>query len=354
MKSVEINQEAEFEETGIFIEKTWGITPILGMEDYGNKGYYGGVVKVICGKTSYAYKLFPTNSEIQSRFITNTLVQLESNNFTNFPKVIPTLNGEYYVKTSGGSFGVLSAWIDGGPISDREPSDSKKRKVRDLAEKVAQFHATLDLTAPDKNTLIDETMSGSWVPEMIERFEKARNIAEEENNLFGETYLLSVIKQFLLECKPIIDVMSNLSELTQVENKLSKGIVHNDLWIGHWFFSPDGKPYILDFDRLRYGRRIDDIERLISESMRLGDEYGKLALDGYRKNANIEQYDITQLPLFIRYGIVRRTLWLINEYLKRGANIDDQPLSLSKEIKRSIDIMHKNIEVILGITSRRT
>jgi len=330
------------------LDQEWGMSNITSTEDYSMGGYHNGVVKILDGENTYAFKPYPSTSERLVIFTSRVLNHLEKSGFQNFPRLIPTSSGRYYAKTQKGDYGMLSPWIDGEPISKTDPNDIKLAKLNTLARVVAEFHNATDSFAISEDSIHDETMSESWVPEMIERHINTRNVLEEKDNIFEQLGVEEKVYKLVKESGPFMAEMSDSERIRKIERTLTKGIIHADLWIGHWLFTDNDNVFLIDFDRMRHGRRLDDVERIISESMDLGIQYPRIILNEYSKHIHMSETDSKSLPMYLRYSVVRRAYWLTDQYIRRGTKLVDMPLNLAHEVEKATNILNVDIESLLS------
>lgn len=330
-----------------FISSQWDLKVPFKVEDFTKGGYYGGVLKIIYGDNDYACKSYPKTSRQLLEFISGVFSYLSMQDFSNFPELIPAIDGSKFTQGPGGSFYTLTPWIDGTTVSDKDPYNVNRERVRSLAKVIAQFHKKTRELPKNESFIKDEKISELWAPELVERHTHVASLANTNSNPFGKWGLSYEINNLLNATKPLINLLKDQGKLDYLDQLFTKGIVHSDLWIGHWLFDSSGKPYIIDFNRLRYGRLVDDVERIVSESMRIDRRYGSIALTEYLSQNPLPEDEIHQLPFLSQYGIVRRTFWLIDQFLKKGGVLKSGPLNLPMEIKRATEVMGTNIDSIL-------
>lgn len=329
------------------LNQEWGMSSITSTEDYSRGGYHSGVVKIFDGKNAFAFKPYPSTSERLVIFTSKVLTHLEKSGFQSFPRLIPTSSGRYYTKTREGNYGVLSPWIDGEPISKTDPNDIKLAKLATLAKTVAEFHNATDSFTLSEDSIYDETMSESWVPEMIERHVNAKKVLEEKGNIFELLGVEKKVRKLVKESESFMMEMLDTERIGQMEESLTKGIVHADLWLGHWLFTGEGDIFLIDFDRIRYGRRLDDVERIVSESIDLGVQYPRIVLKEYHKHAHMSEDDLKSLPMYLRYSVVRRAYWLTDQYIKKGIKLVNMPLNLAHEVEKATNTLNLDLESLL-------
>lgn len=333
--------------TTAFVKAHWGLTNNLEIQDFTRSGYYGGVSKITYGDVSYAHKCYPKASSSLLRFTSKVFNHLKDRGFTNFPEFIPTTEGADFVCGTDGKYHTLTPWIDGTTLRNEDCGSLAKEKIKSVASAVAQFHKKANDFPKNEDVIRDERISEMWAPELVERHATVAGIADMSVNLFKTWGVGDQIGELLTASEPLIHVLTNGEKLASLEQSLTEGIAHCDLWIGHWLFDPREKVYLIDFDRLRYGRLTDDVERIVSESMQADKRYGSVALTAYLSQNMLPEEEIHKLPFLIQYGVVRRTFWLIDQFLKKGDVLNDGPLNLSTEIKRAIEIMNTDVGDIL-------
>lgn len=333
--------------TAAFVKTHWGLTNNLEIQDFTKSGYYGGVSKITYGDVSCAHKRYPKASLSLLRFTSKVFNHLKDRGFTNFPEFIPTTNGADFVCGTDGKYHTLTPWIDGTILRNEDCGSLAEEKIKSVASAVAQFHQKVGDFPKDEGAIRDEKISEMWAPELVERYTAVAGIADTSANFFKTWGVGDQIDELLTASEPLIRVLTNGEKLTSLEQSLTEGIAHCDLWIGHWLFDPKGKVYLIDFDRLRYGRLTDDVERIVSESMQVDKRYGSVALTAYLSQNMLSGEEIHQLPFLIQYGVVRRTFWLIDQFLRKGDVLNNGPLNLSAEIKRAIEIMNADVGSIL-------
>lgn len=325
----------------------WDLIGRIQIQDYTHSGYYGGVLRVSDEKNNYALKSYPRSSIKLLELMSRLFWFLKKRGFYNFPDLIPTVDGNEFVKSPNGSFFILSPWIDGKQIDYHETTVAKEEKIRSFARTIAQFHAIAS-DFPVNDIPTDKSIIDFWIPELLKRYSKTQKYILENNNVFIQLKAEDKIKLLLKTTKSLMEALNDRNTISSMEGSFTRNIIHADLWIGHWIYgSSNNKPYILDFDRLRLGRQIDDVERLVSESLQFGVKYGKISLSEYVDHRQLSEQEILNLPLMIRYGVVRRVFWLIDQFIRKGSIIKDGPLDLNCEIIRTIELMSINLDKIL-------
>lgn len=326
----------------------YGLTGRLRITDLSQQGYYGGVIKLTEGTSTFALKQYSQDSSGLLRFTVKVFDHLREAGFTNFSQFIPTVDDNYFFNDGLNNYFVLYRWIEGNPLSDKDKPEDIGEKLRSIAMVTALFHRATSNFPRDEDTIIDDKISGMWGTELIERYEVVESIINtESDNVLAQMGLDKKIRLLLSSSNPIINGLRDVEGLDQLEQLLTWGIVHHDLWIGHTIFDADNNNYLIDFDRLRYGRVIDDLERIVAESIRFGNDYGRITLETYLAKNPISEREIKLLPFMIQYGVVRRTFWLINKFIVDGVKTQQGPLDLSDEIDTAIGTMNTDLDKML-------
>lgn len=315
------------------INGDWEIPQIIVVEDFTKGGFFGGVRKVVCESQSFALKRYDASERNHLVFKHLVFKGLAQNGFRGLGSPIPNKNGDN-LPSINGSIWELSEWVEGRKISElsEEEIDSG---VSALADTLTAFHATTAHFPIDGSTPRDFRMTDLWIPELIERY---RMVA-------GLTYLGALpyflqpysaeIMRFLDSSVWLARAVSDKNSIDSLEDKLPKTVIHGDTMLTNIILQTSGNNYcvLIDFDRMTYGRRIDDIATIVAELERKKKGAGREFVNAYDKRLPLTQVEIDNLDFLVRYGVVRRLMWYLDELISTNDPHNDYPLVFKDELE---------------------
>ncbi|KKU56440.1 hypothetical protein A3H89_04565 [Candidatus Amesbacteria bacterium RIFCSPLOWO2_02_FULL_48_11] len=324
-----------------FVHSNWHDVRAIRVLDYTPKGYFNyGVYKIIDGKgNTYAFKRHGEASIKTMEFVKEVFAHLKTMGFKNYSGFIDSSIGDPYVIDPDSVPCSLSPWISGASIHGTDLP--KEDLIRVAARTLAIFHLSTSNFQINQHTILDYKMSELWVPELVERYKMALGELNGKVNVFRKLNVQVPMAQLLEKVEPLIEFLSNTRTLDLMEERLARGIIHDDLDPTHLLFTHSGECYLIDFDRQRYGRRIDDLEQLISNMIPINRKAHEIILEEYTRVVPLSGYEQRTLPFFVQYGTLRRTFWLINELINNQASFSERPINVKAKLKTAIAVFDK-------------
>ncbi len=294
----------------------WPIGEIIDVVDYSNQGAHGGVVKISTKTTDFSLKRYDAYTGKKVPFFHEVYRSLLRGGFQNFPQPLATRSGENFVVDESGSVWEVVPWIAGKSASTLPLNPAM---VSGITELVGSFHQAGMNYSPDASSVIDRRHSDTWIPEMLARRQKVK---EAEDVGFGEAHIDALVAELSRLSEYVIPQLTS-EKFALLEDTLPSSVIHADLSFDHILF--DGNVYqMIDFDRMRVGKRLVDIERLITESSQFDPKLGNVAADEYRSRFGLSASEEEVLPLFIAYQRIRRAYW-------RAERLSENPVLMSNE-----------------------
>lgn len=333
--------DSPFKELINFVNSNWPIR-VREAVDYSTKGYYNaGVFQITSENAKFALKRHVEIPYSNFSFLENVFDHLKKKNFRSYPELLRTFSNQICALDRAGTPNSLTAWFEGESLNESKSVDFTE-KVKDAAKVLASFHKALEDFPPEYVTVVDWKMSELWVPELVERYERVKSTLS-TNKVFKSFEVDAELQILLQRCPLLIESIRDPRGLDETESKLRHSIIHCDIGLGHFLFDRNGRCCLIDFDRMRYGRRIEDIASLIAIIVFTIEDRINEILDAYSAINPITDYELLLLPFFIQYVVIRRLFWLLNETMenedKVRAWLSERPISLGEEITRGNRIL---------------
>ncbi len=240
----------------------------------------------------------------------------------------------YYVDSEGVGW-ELATWINGKSASDLG-SGMTEEDVTRIAQTLSSFHNATSSFRPGDDAVWDKDACSVWIPEMIDRRSKAMNWVHQTNHLgVDEINELNISTDLLIKhlAYPV-----NMEKLGS--KNLPKNVIHADLNLDH-IIKKDEDFCLIDFDRMRIGQRIIDIERLISEFSLINEKYVPTFIKEYTRSVDLTDIEIEVMSLFCAYQATRRAYWRIARIIGSGSDSESDWNKLGNEIQNATIMQNK-------------
>jgi len=324
----------------------WSNIEIVDVEDHTEQGYFGGVYCIRSSERSYALKRHPRSFRGKFDFHSRVSDFIDSTgNVRYFPSTFPTGSGELTVdEPEKDSFWTLNEWVEGKDMRYRCRQENVDRHLPLIFRKVAQMHSQLASFPMAGDSVVDRSLSKHWVPEMLERFDLVS-----KGNSTGRIIDLTgidaaILTRFMGMSEKFIGDMLQGDKPDYWDRNLTRTVIHGDLNLSH-IFETSSDYVLIDIDRMRHGRRLDDLGNLISEAFLCCGQDTVLssirASEQVLPLTDVEKEDLAQ---YVKYGRIRQNFWLLNEILTRNDPMTSFPLRPEQEIANTI-LLVENLEI---------
>lgn len=339
-RETEVNQEKNSGLITDFLKRNWDIPGVIRVEDYSRAGYFGGVQKIVCSDSSFALKRHGTDTERELRFQHAVFEYLDTNGLTIYPPPLHTKGNRSILVDNASQLWVLSAWIEGRTLNTSDSTETEQQTVI-AAATLARLHEATARFPMDDKTIVDHKMTEMWIPELLERIDKVSELVSSEKLPSFLIPYRREISRLLNSGEELIMSISDFRTIDQIEEGLSKTIIHGDTVPANIIFpvGDNSKCYLIDFDRVGYGRRLDDLTVILSDIERIKRGMGRIFLNAYSGKLPLNQYDIKHIDFMLRYGVLRRMFWYLNEIIKRNDPLRNYPLVLKDEIEWTTEVL---------------
>ncbi|WP_101846901.1 CotS family spore coat protein [Halobacillus sp. Marseille-P3879] len=222
----------------------------------------GAIWRIDTDKGPYSLKLLhrrPTHS----KFSLGAQEYLVNEQKARVPAIIPTINGEKYVKM-GGKLWFVADWIE---TLQQLPQDLEGTKK--LCTALGEFHRLTKGYIPPEDAEVVSRLH-RW-PRTYERMEKKMNWFRDIVNAYPEmpasSTILSVLDMYQEQTRQSIQRLkdSRYEEIVARGN-LEAGLVHQDYGWSNAQIADDGV-WIIDLDGVSYDITIRDLRKLIIDRM---------------------------------------------------------------------------------------
>ncbi len=306
----------------------WDLAGIISMDDYTSRGAHGGVVKITTTKGDFALKRYDSYTSEKIPFFNNVYNCLLKNGFDDFPVPVSTKKNEPYFKDEADNAWELVPWVDGTSLSSLELNN---KLVKGASTFIANFHLYCRDFNIDSSSVLDKSHSTVWIPEMLHRRELiGRSL---EGGFANQEVEHLVTELFQLSAK-IIPRLTSI-RFSKLEEGLPSCVIHADLSFDHILADESGYK-LIDFDRMRIGKRIVDIERLISESSKKTPQLGETALASYQEISSLTANEQSVLPIFIAYQRTRRAYWRAERLVNNPELFQNEGEEFRKELLSAV------------------
>lgn len=325
-------------EITLVMKSGWSNVDIVDVEDHTEHGYFGGVYCIKSPERSYALKKHPRSFKRKFDFhnqVSNFICSTGSVRY--FPSTIPTDSGEIaFDEPETDSFWVLNEWVEGKDIRYRSRQESVDRHLPLIFRKVAQMHSQLASFPVDNDSVIDRSLSDHWVPEMLERYDLVSR-GDSIRRIINLTGIdTASLTRFMSISGRFIEDMLQDDKPNYWDRNLTRTIIHGDLNLSH-VFETGGDCVLVDVDRMMYGRRLDDLGNLISETFLLcGQDTMLKSLRASEHTLPLSEIEKEELAQYVKYGRIRQNFWLLNEILTRDNPMTSYPLQFGQEIANTV------------------
>jgi len=324
----------------------WSNIDIVDVVDHTESGYFGGVYRIKSSERSYALKRHSRSFRGKFDFHNRVLNFIDSTgNVRYFPSTIPTGSGELAVdEPETDSFWVLNEWVEGRDMRYRSRQETVGHHLPLIFRKVAQMHSQLASFPIAGDSVVDRSLSEHWVPEMLERFNLVSKGVSTDSIIDLTGIDIANLTRFMGMSDRFIKDMLQHDKPKYWDQNLTRTVIHGDLNLSHVFETSED--YVMvDIDRMRYGRRLDDLGNLISEAFLCCGQ--DTVLESLRASeqilplTDVEKEDLAQ---YVKYGRIRQNFWLLNEILTRDNPMTSFPLQLDQEIANTVFLV-ENLEI---------
>lgn len=259
---------------------------------------------------------------------------LLSKGFKFVPKFIPLVNSSETYLEVGTDVWELTTFLDG--VKALEPVSEKA--AFNLGKVIAEFHeGFVDFQVEEdtkRDTNLEELSKEDWV-------EWWGSLGKEAITLTKQWGLDEDIVEYIHLVDRCFKKYIQNNDWKQIDRSIPQGIVHRDLWKENVFFDKDQVNGIIDFGTIRYGRRIDDINRLITEFSEWNELLISNVLKGYESVSKLSQLEKEHFnALMLLVGPLRGT-YIIKQAIEQRNSFKDYPVTLEKFIRNfRQNIMH--------------
>ena len=323
----------------------WSNIDIVNVEDHTEHGYFGGVYRIKSTERSFALKRHPKSFRGKFDFHNRVSDFVDSTgNVFYFPSTVPTGGGELAVdEPETDSFWALNEWVEGRDMRYRSRQESVDHHFPLIFRKVAQMHSQLASFPIAGDSVVDRSLSEHWVPEMLERFDLVSK-RDSTGRIIDLTGIdATILTRFMGMSDKFIGDMLRGDKPDYWDQNLTRTVIHGDLNLSH-IFETSSDYVLIDIDRMRYGRRLDDLGNLISEAFLCCGQDSTLssirASEQVLPLTDVEKEDLAQ---YVKYGRIRQNFWLLNEILTRNDPMTSFPLRPEQEIVDTI-LLVENLE----------
>lgn len=324
----------------------WSNIDIVDVEDHTEHGYFGGVYCIKSSERSYALKQHPRSFRGKFDFHSRVSSFIDSTGDVRyFPSIVPTESGGLAVdEPETDSFWVLNEWVEGKDMRYRSRQENVDHHFPLIFRKVAQMHSQLASFLMAGDSVVDRSLSEHWVPEMLERFDLVSK-GDSTGRIVDLTGIDSAsLTRFMSMSNRFIEDMLQHDKPKYWDQNLTRTVIHGDLNLSH-IFETNGDYVLVDIDRMRYGRRFDDLGNLISESfLCCGQDTALKSLCAYEQVIPLTDVEKEDLAQYVKYGRIRQNFWLLNEILTRDNPMTSFPLQLDQEIANTVFLV-ENLEI---------
>lgn len=254
----------------------------------------GNIYKVLTVDGTYAFKIYDWPVHFNFHFALQQ--QLNKNGFSQYPRVISTLDGLNSVEIGGMTY-ILSEWVEG-----IKPSFSNVEHLKIGAAFLAFFHraATSSEEVRIKSAPNDFLYPNTFNDMRVGQFRNGVIIKKlkEWVQQFGTDPLKIALER--LEHAEYMFPLDSYEELVTLERE-ENTFIHGDYNASNLILSPEGKVYLIDFDDSSYFVRISDLIFFCHLHMGKEAEFLLEILKSYHKVrplSNVE-FEIIKSQLFV-------------------------------------------------------
>lgn len=312
------------------IVQRWDLAEILSVDDYTSRGAHGGVVKIATTQGAFALKKYDVYTAEKIPFFNRVYNVLLENGFDGFPVPINTKKNEPYFKDQTGNAWEIVPWVNGRSLSKLRLDN---KLVEDASTFIANFHLSCKNFPIDPLSIVDKGHSSTWIPEMLHRRQLIGNSLKSAALVSQEVEYLTT-ELFQLSTKIVPQLTSD--SFSKLEENLPSCIIHADLSFDHILADENGYK-LIDFDRMRIGKRLVDVERLMTESSKSSPKLGETALAAYQVVTNLSTDEQNILPLFTAYQRTRRAYWRADRLVNNPELFQNEGEEFHKELLLAVN-----------------
>lgn len=319
-----------------FVENEWIGKKINEISNESGQGFFNHGVYKIFSEDGQIFALKGYGDKRDLVLFTNrvSLLLLE-NGFEGVPKPEKTKSGQYYSQKDSNYY-TLTNWIEGTSLSAVKFNE-RHNMLRLAANSLGRFHSLSDnFIHLIDDPIIDFKMGELWVPEMIERYHLVKESAQHQ---ISSPFRDQIIK-LSDDLDGFIKYFSRNTYVEAIDNALTKGIIHGDLETQHIIFSEGSRCSFIDFDRMRIGRKLDDVSRLLNHALSSRILVNKI-LESYLSAQKLSKDDLAILPVYTQYSNIRRLYWVLNELVANPEIFNNGVIDVRKEIADGQSIISK-------------
>lgn len=243
------------------------------------------------------------------------------------PRFISTKRGLKFVNYQGDLF-ILTDWIEGRKCDYDNIDDIKK-----ISENLAKIHKSSEGFFPIEGSKIlinDKNYFQSYNKHFKQLIECA-NLAYKIKDKFSRIFLDSF--DYYLSCaKESLYILSSI-DFYNLGSKISnEAICHLDYVNKNLIFTPDGKLYVIDFDKTRIDCPVHDISSFLNRILKRRNtawdfDVFKTAINSYQNVRELSKDEMTAIYAFLLFP---KKLWKVSrdyykniKYCNKGQYVEE-------------------------------